>query len=124
MSNVIPFRQKNNTLESLTRVFAAAVYRCHHHDYEDSYRLTETLGGNTTCRDIPPSEYIVLLTDWYFIEPLTEQADDYEAAAADALTRAVDSGRLTPAGEALYQSILSVSRDMSAPEGGADDEIH
>ncbi len=43
-------------------------------------------------------------------------------AALEALTKAVDCGRLTLEGEALYQSILSVSHEMAEPAGGAEDE--
>ncbi|MEX9875680.1 hypothetical protein AB7X03_19835 [Providencia rettgeri] len=122
MSNIIQFKTKTNSLDDALKAFAFAVFKSRPNDFEECYTYTETLQGKTCTQQISPIEYLCSLTEFCFIEPLIDQFEEYETVAFEALTKAVDCGRLTLDGEALYQSILSVSYEMAEPAGGADDE--
>lgn len=124
MSNVIPFKTKTNSLDDAMKSFAFAVFKSRPSDFEECYTYTETVLGRVNKQQISPIEYLCFLTEVCFIEPLIDQVEEYEMAALEALTKAVDCGRLTLEGEALYQSVLSVSREMAEPTGGAEDETN
>lgn len=109
----------NTTLPDMVREFAAAVYRDHSADYDSSYQLTQTTDGITRAGTVPPTEYIVALTDWFFIMPLAETTEHYEEIIIDSMHKAVRNGRLTPGGEALYQIILLTGKE--AVKGAADE---
>lgn len=122
MSNVIPFKTKANSLDDALKAFAFAVFKSRPNDFEECYTHTETCQGRVNKQQISPIEYLSALTEFCFIEPLIDQVEEYEVVALKALTKAVDCGHLTLEGEALYQSVLSVSHEMAEPAGGADDE--
>ncbi len=114
MSNLIQFNPKVNSLTDAVNTFALAVYNRRPTDFEDVYTYTETYQGRTVTQQLPPIKYIAFVVEVYFVEQLIDQVEDYEAAAQEALTKAVDCGHLTLAGEALYQSILSVALEVAA----------
>ncbi|QHP75910.1 hypothetical protein EKQ45_08060 [Proteus vulgaris] len=124
MSNVIPFKTKTNSLDDAMKSFAFAVFKSRPSDFEECYTYTETVLGRVNKQQISPIKYLCFLTEVCFIEPLIDQVEEYEMAALEALTKAVDCGRLTLEGEALYQSVLSVSREMAEPAGGAEHETN
>lgn len=114
-------KKGNASLPEVVRAFAAAVYRDHSADYDSSYQLTQTADGITRTGTVPPTEYIVALTDWFFIMPLAETTAHYEEIIIDSMQKAVKNGRLTPAGEALYQMILLTGKEAAKE---AADEVN